>query len=125
VKFSNGDEKTQTISNKMLKYNYVVRDHEEDIVGVLIEPNIQKPKEVISSLEVMLSEHHPEETIKITSEFAINKYRDPALSLNYIATSQNDFDASNQPYQWNGVVEMTIVTIYDTDYFQSQGQQNN
>jgi hypothetical protein len=109
----------------MLKYNYVVRDHEEDIVGVLIEPNIQKPKEVISSLEVMLSEHHPEETIKITSEFAINKYRDPALSLNYIATSQNDFDASNQPYQWNGVVEMTIVTIYDTDYFQSQGQQNN
>ena len=108
----------------MLKYNYIVRDH-DDIVGVLMKPDINKPEEVISNLEMMLSEHYPDETIEITSEFDINKYRIPALSLNYSATSHNDLNESNQPYQWSGVVEMEIVAIYDTDYFQRQAPQKN
>lgn len=109
--------------NRVIMHSFIVTSEgDEAPVGVLHEPNMKNPAEVVAHLELMLSEHHPDENIKITDEFVFSVYRQPALSLAYTATSQNDFDANNQPYKWHSVVEMSVVGIYDNDYFKSSLQ---
>ena len=77
----------------------VTSEGDESPVGILYEPNMKNPAEVIAHLEVMLSEHHPDEDIKITDDFVYSsrfKYTD--ILLDYTASSQNDFD-DNQALQ--------------------------
>ena len=107
----------------MYKGNFIVTSEgDEWPVGVLHEANLKNPAEIITNLEIMLSEHYPYENIKITSEFVFSKFSNTAASLAYTATSQNDFDNNDQPYKWHGTVEMSHVTIYDNDYFKSSLQ---
>jgi len=111
------------MNGKMNKHSFIVTsESDETHVGVLHKPNMRKPAKVIASLELMLSEHFPDENIKITDELVFSVYRQPALSLAYTATSQNDFDDNGQPYKWHSVVEMSVVAIYDKDYLKSSLQ---
>tara|TARA_R110002153_G_C13221671_1_gene488903 strand:- start:166 stop:486 length:321 start_codon:yes stop_codon:yes gene_type:complete len=103
----------------MYKGNFIVTSEGDEYpVGVLREANYANAEEIIAHLEIMLSEHHDED-ITITSEFVFSRFSNTAASLAYTATSQNDFDENDQPYKWNGTVEMSHVSIYDNDYFES------